>query len=115
MSTSLNPDDFAALNINQPEQQHQQLDKALANASMTASFDGSLLSTGSTGSNGSRNQSATLTKEQLEERSAMLLQQERAEREKRKSVCLLYIFGIRFIHIDSILFFCCYCSVFKKY
>lgn len=85
MSTSLNPDDFAALNINQPEQQHQQLDKALANASMTASFDGSLLSTGSTGSNGSRNQSATLTKEQLEERSAMLLQQERAEREKRKS------------------------------
>src|SRR5699024_8246290 len=56
-------------------------DKALAGASMTGSFDASLLTSAS-----QRPQSKTLTKEQLEERSALLLQQQELEREKRKSV-----------------------------
>lgn len=88
MTTSL-IGDLATLSISDE-------DKLLANASMTASFDASLLSSSNNGTGSNtpvsgqqRPQSMTLSKEQLEERSAKLLQQERAEREKRKSVSLL--------------------------
>lgn len=76
MTTSLTSD-LAMLAISGQE-------KALANASMTGSFDISQLSSATNSSQ--RAQSATLSKEQLEERSAKLLEQEKAEREKRKSV-----------------------------
>lgn len=90
MSTSLTGD-LANLSISSNEM--TATEKALAAASMTASFDSSQLTSNSSveGANGGNQRktssSKTLTKEQLEERSAILLQQQMAEREKRKSVC----------------------------
>ena len=113
MTTSLTGD-FASMIISSGADNNNNNSKLLANASMTGSLDASLLSsTGSgdvsleissgigTGASNStaintsntlhnRPQSMTLTKEQLEERSAMLLEQGRMEREKRKSVCFVY-------------------------
>lgn len=87
MSTSLTGD-LAALAINSGanSSRSEMAEKALAVASMTASLDLSLLNENKPGFSGNSKAGATtFTKEQLEERSAQLLQQQMAEREKRKS------------------------------
>lgn len=106
MSTSLTGD-LANLSICGSEM--SATEKALTAASMTASFDSSLLSSnsndgGSTGGQRKQSSSKTLTKEQLEERSAILLKQQMAEREKRKSVCVLNCFlHFTYLKIDCLL------------